>query len=179
MKAQNKSAAGRHEPVNPDTSGTHRPANMHLRTHLQAHSEMPAQARRVQRSIKSRTRAALLGASLCSLIPGLIPAAMVASGFSSLCAAAAADTAPQKVIQGKVLDDGDAPQPGAIVYLKSAKSNEIKSYIADATADYRFGQLAPDTDYTLWAELHGKKSAVRTIPAFDTRKQSTINLHVK
>jgi len=92
---------------------------------------------------------------------------------------AVAATAAQKVIQGKVLGDGDAPAPGAIVYLKNGKSNDIKSYIAGADGGYRFGQLATDTDYTVWAELHGKKSATKTITAFNNKKQFDIDLRLK
>ena len=90
-----------------------------------------------------------------------------------------AETAPQKVVQGKVLDDSDVAQPGAIVYLKSAKSDAIKSFIATEGGAYRFGQLASDTDYSLWAELHGKKSATKTITAFDSKKDIQIDLHLK
>lgn len=119
---------------------------------------------------RSGLRLALLSLAFCSL------AGTAAFEFS---ATAQAETAPQKIVQGKVLDEGNAVQPGAIVYLKSAKSDSIKSFIATEDGGYRFGQLATDTDYTLWAELRGKKSATKTITAFDSKKEFQINLHLK
>ncbi|HEY0794325.1 MAG TPA: carboxypeptidase-like regulatory domain-containing protein [Acidisarcina sp.] len=119
---------------------------------------------------RSGLRLALLSLAISSL-----------AGTADLAftAPAQAESAPQKVVQGKVFDEGDVAQPGAIVYLKSAKSDAIKSFIATADGGYRFGQLATDTDYTLWAELNGKKSATKTITAFDSKKEFLINLHLK
>jgi Carboxypeptidase regulatory-like domain len=119
---------------------------------------------------RSGLRLALLSLAFCSL------AGTAAVEFA---ATAQAETAPQKIVQGKVLDDSDVVQPGAIVYLKSSKSDAIKSFIATEDGGYRFGQLATDTDYTLWAELRGKKSATKTITAFDSKKEFLINLHLK
>jgi Carboxypeptidase regulatory-like domain len=119
---------------------------------------------------RSGLRLALLSLAFCTL------AGAAAVEFP---ATAQAETAPQKIVQGKVLDDSDVVQPGAIVYLKSSKSDSIKSFIATEDGGYRFGQLATDTDYTLWAELHGKKSATKTITAFDSKKEFLINLHLK
>jgi len=53
----------------------------------------------------------------------------------------------QKVVQGKVVGSSNRPQSGGIVYLKNAKTNDIKSFISTADGSYRFGQLSPDIDY--------------------------------
>lgn len=93
--------------------------------------------------------------------------------------AAAQDRGPvQRVVQGKVFDKAEKPLPGAIVYLKDLTTLGVKSYIAAQNGAYRFGQLSQDTDYQVWAELNGKKSDVRTISSFDSRKQFYIDLQI-
>ncbi len=76
----------------------------------------------------------------------------------------------EKVVQGRVVTANGKPQASAIVYLKNEKTNDIKSFISIADGTYRFGQLSADIDYELWAEYQGKKSAVKTISSFDSRK---------
>jgi hypothetical protein len=84
----------------------------------------------------------------------------------------------QRVVQGKVTDHSDAPLKGAVVYLKDGHTLAVKSFIADDQGGYRFGQLAQNTDYELWAESNGKKSSVKTISSFDTKNQFFINLKI-
>ncbi len=84
----------------------------------------------------------------------------------------------QRVVQGKVTDHTNAVLKGAVVYLKDGHTLSVKSFIADDQGEYRFGQLAQNTDYEIWAEHDGKKSSVKTISSFDSKNQFFINLKI-
>jgi len=85
----------------------------------------------------------------------------------------------QRVVQGKVTDGANEPIKGAVVYLKDSRSLAVKSFFSDDQGGYRFGQLSQNSDYQVWAENNGKKSAVKTISSFDNKNQFFINLIVK
>jgi hypothetical protein len=84
----------------------------------------------------------------------------------------------QRVVQGKVVDKSDAGLKGATVYLKDGHTLSVKSYIASDDGTFRFGQLAQNTDYQLWAEHTGRKSSVKNISSFDTRNEFNITLKI-
>ena len=70
----------------------------------------------------------------------------------------------QRIVQGKVTDQNNAALKGSVVYLKDGHSLSVKSFIADDQGEYRFGQLAQNTDYEIWAENNGKKSKACITP---------------
>ena len=85
----------------------------------------------------------------------------------------------QRVVQGKVVDGANAPIKGAVVYLKDSRSLAVKSFFSGDDGSYRFGQLSQNTDYEIWAESNGKKSAVKSISSFDNKNQFFINLKIE
>ena len=89
-----------------------------------------------------------------------------------------AQSQAQRVVQGKVVDKSDAGLKGATIFLKDGHSLAIRSYIAADDGTFRFGQVAPNTDYQLWAEFAGKKSAVKNISSFDSRAEFNITLKI-
>ncbi len=111
-----------------------------------------------------------------------------AYGFALLLPAVTLSLAPaalvaqrgiaNRVVQGRVIDKGDTPLKGAVVYLKDDHTLAVKSFISDDKGEYRFGQLASATDYELWAELNGQKSATRNISSFDSKNNFTIDLKI-
>jgi Carboxypeptidase regulatory-like domain len=86
--------------------------------------------------------------------------------------------AVERVVQGKVELASGGVAKGAIVYLKNGKTLEVRTYISTADGSYRFGQLNPDANYTVWAEYQGKKSKEKTISSFDTKKVFNIPLKI-
>lgn len=84
----------------------------------------------------------------------------------------------QRILQGKVTDKAEAPLRGAVVYLKDDHTLSVKSFISDDSGGYRFGQLSQATDYEVWAEAAGKKSAVKSISSFDSKNDIVINLKI-
>ncbi len=85
---------------------------------------------------------------------------------------------PVRSLQGLVLNSDEAPLPDAIVYLKNTKTMSVKTFIAEKDGSYRFNALSPNVDYEVYAEYKGKRSGTKTLSAFDSRKQVTVNLKV-
>lgn len=85
----------------------------------------------------------------------------------------------QRTIQGKIIGDGDAPVAGATVFLKNLKTRTVKSFTSTEDGSFRFAQVGMVDDYEVWAEQAKKKSAVKTVSSFDSRKLVEFDLRLK
>lgn len=83
-----------------------------------------------------------------------------------------------KTLTGNVTDKGDQPIVGAVVYLKNSKTLAVKSFFTEQNGSYRFPALALNTDYEVWAEKDGNKSATKGVSQFDDRFTPVINLRI-
>ena len=89
------------------------------------------------------------------------------------------DNAPQsKVLVGKVLDGGDNPLAGSVVYLTNTRTRAVKTYIAGREGDFRFPGLTENTDYEVYAQFQGHKSDTKSVSQFDARATVTVNLKI-
>lgn len=84
-----------------------------------------------------------------------------------------------RTVQGTVTDAQDAFVQGAVVQLKNTKTLQIRSFITKEQGAYFFHALSTDVDYELKAEHRGSSSSVKTLSAFDSRKQAVINLKLE
>jgi hypothetical protein len=84
----------------------------------------------------------------------------------------------QRTIQGKVYEN-DSAVAGATVFLKNLKTRNVKSFTSTPDGAFRFAQVGMVDDYEVWAELGPKKSPVKTISSFDSRKQVEYELKLK
>jgi len=91
---------------------------------------------------------------------------------------AQAQSTNTRVVSGAVLD-GDEPVTGATVFLKNQKSKSIRSYSSAEKGHFYFAQVTMVDDYDLWAEKGGKKSAVKTVSSWDSRKEFVSDLKLK
>ena len=83
-----------------------------------------------------------------------------------------------RVVQGTVVNSDGPAIPNAVVYLQDQKTLEVRTFITETDGHYRFGQLASDVDYQLWAEYKGHKSKTRAISSFDSKKQFNFDLKI-
>lgn len=83
-----------------------------------------------------------------------------------------------KTLTGTVTDKNDQPIVGAVVYLKNSKTLAVKSFFTEQNGAYRFPSVAVNTDYEVWAEKDGKKSATKGVSQFDDRFTPTVNLRI-
>jgi len=119
----------------------------------------------------------LAGVALAALAAGVVPmgsrSALVAPPM------AAAQNLGTRVVSGTVLDDTSTSVAGATVYLKNLKSKDIRSYTSAANGHYYFAQVSMANDHELWAEKGGKKTPVKTVSSWDTRKAFVTDLKLK
>jgi hypothetical protein len=84
-----------------------------------------------------------------------------------------------RVVFGNVLDSNSAPVVGATVFLKDLKSRAIRSYTTVENGRFRFASVNMAEEHELWAEMNGKKTAVKTISSWDARKEFEVELKLK
>src|SRR5690348_8955467 len=97
--------------------------------------------------------------------------------FSSAARLQAQDSRNQlRTVHGTVVDKGDNAAPSSIVYLVNAKTQAVKTYIADETGSYRFSGLDPNVDYEIHAERDNMASPNRTVSSFDSRRDIDLTL---
>jgi hypothetical protein len=113
------------------------------------------------------------GAVFAALAFGVVP-------FEGILAPASyAQNLGQRAVNGTVVDADSAPVLGATVFLRNTKSKSIRSYTSTKDGRFRFVQVNMQDDYDLWAEKEGKKSAVKTVSSWDTRKELEMELKLK
>lgn len=113
----------------------------------------------------------MAGVALAILLVVSVP---LGGGF-----AAQAQNLGQRVVMGAVVDGQANPVVGATVFLKDLKSKGIRSYSTTERGRFRFSQVNMNEDHELWAEKAGKKSAVKTVSSWDTRKEFEVELKLK
>lgn len=84
-----------------------------------------------------------------------------------------------RTVNGSVVNADSAAVQGATVFLRNAKTKAIRSYTSNDQGRFRFAQVNMTDDYDLWAEKDGKKSAIKTVSSWDTRKEAEYELKIK
>ncbi|MGA3080450.1 MAG: carboxypeptidase-like regulatory domain-containing protein [Terracidiphilus sp.] len=126
-------------------------------------------------------RSLAAGAAFALLAAGIVPLGPRAgeSGFDLGPFAAQAQNLGERVVMGAVVDADSVPVAGATVFLKDLKSKNIRSYTTTDKGRFRFAQVYMAEDHELWAEKDGKKTAVKTVSSWDTRKEFEVELKLK
>ena len=141
----------------------------------------PARPKTKTFAIRVRRNAGFLIASMtfAAVALGVFPGATAGSHAGLGATYAEAQNFGQRTLQGKVLDDREAEVGGATVFLKNLKTKNIKSFTSLPDGSFRFAQVGMVDDYEVWAEQGKKKSAVKTISSFDSRKDVEFDLKLK
>jgi hypothetical protein len=119
----------------------------------------------------------LAGVVFAALTAGVVPMGSRTDliGLSS----AHAQNLGQRTVTGTVLSAESTPVAGATVFLKNLKTKAIRSYTSVGNGHFHFAQINMVDDYDLWAEKDGKKSIVKTVSSWDTRKEFEVELKMK
>src|SRR5258707_13516893 len=72
-----------------------------------------------------------------------------------------------KTVRGVVIDKSENPDPAGGVFLKNTRTNQVRSYIAANSGNFRFSGLDPKADYELDPEKDGAKSQTHNISRFE------------
>jgi hypothetical protein len=128
---------------------------------------------------KHRKNVLIFACLMTAAALGLIPIGTPNSPGNLGLLAAEAQNFGQRTIQGKVVDDTGTLVGGATVFLKNLKTRGVKSFTSTSDGSFRFAQVGMVDDYEVWAESGKKKSAVKTISSFDSRKLAEFELKLK
>ena len=124
----------------------------------------------------NRARMAV-GAVLVALTGGIIPGGLQLTLVGA--PAAYAQNLGQRTVSGLVLDGNSTPVNGATVFLRNSKTKSIRSYTSADNGRFRFAQVNMTDDYDLWAEKDGKKSQMKPVSTWDSRKDFVTELKLK
>jgi hypothetical protein len=119
----------------------------------------------------------LTGLALAALSAGVVP--MGNSGALIGPALMHAQNLGERVVRGTVVDANSAPLSAATVFIKDLKTKSIRSFTTEAGGKYQFTQVNMAEDHELWAEKDGKKSSVKTVSSWDSRKDFVCELKLK
>ena len=117
------------------------------------------------------------GAAFALLAAGLVPLGSRGGFIGPL--AAEAQNLGYRVVSGAVVDVNSVPVAGATVFLKDIKSKAIRSYTTTEKGRFRFAGVNMAEEHELWAEMHDKKTAVKTVSSWDARKEFEVELKLK
>lgn len=84
-----------------------------------------------------------------------------------------------RTLTGMVTGDSHEPIRGAVVELRNSKTDEVVTYITDATGQYNFKRLDGRTDYEVWVMFRGRRSDTRSISMFDSHMDKVINFTIR
>ena len=85
---------------------------------------------------------------------------------------------PLRNVNGIVTDQHRVPLKGAVVQVRNEETNGVLSYITGLDGRYSFKRLEGDTDYRMWAKVHGRQSRTRTLSMFDSSTTKKINFTI-
>jgi len=123
------------------------------------------------------SRAGVLAATVLSLLA--FGALSAGPGNALISSTAQAQNIGIRTVSGTVLDSNSQPVSGATVFLKNEKTKTIRSFDSIANGHFHFAQVDMSTDFDLWAEKNGAKSAVKTVSSWDARKDFISDLKLK
>jgi hypothetical protein len=120
-------------------------------------------------------------AAIAALAAGLFPTGSqhARAGFNLGPVEAQAQNLGMRAVSGTVVDADSKPVAGATVFLRYIKNKSIRSFTTEAGGRFRFTQVNMAEDNELWAEKDGKKSPVKTVSQWDTRKEFETELKLK
>jgi hypothetical protein len=127
--------------------------------------------------VKFNRTSVVAGAALAVLAAGLVP--LGSRGGYTGPFTAEAQNLGYRVVSGFVSDGHSDSVVGATVFLRDAKSKAIRSYTTVEKGRFRFAGVNMAEDHELWAEKAGKKTAVKTVSSWDTRKEFEVELKLK